>query len=157
MQPKYDMKQRLLMVIFATGLALGFVACDKSPPAPPPAADGTSAATNPPAALTASHPEFQKIKGKWERPDGGYILEIRNVDAEGKMDASYANPSPIKVSRALAYSEGGQTKVFVELTDVNYPGCTYKLVWDAKNDQLFGLYYQAAMQQTYDVAFARLK
>lgn len=157
MQSNYIMimKQKLLLMALATGLTLGFVACDK--PAPPPATNGTSVTTNPSGTPTSSHPEFQKLKGKWERPDGGYILEIRDVGADGKLDASYANPSPIKVSRALAYSEGGQTKVFVELTDVNYPGCTYKLAWDAKNDQLFGLYYQAAMQQTYDVAFARLK
>ena len=31
------------------------------------------------------------------------------------------------------------------------------MAYDAKNDQLFGEYFQAAQQQTYDVAFARLK
>ena len=73
------------------------------------------------------------------------------------MDAGYFNPSPIKVSIARAYQEGGDIKVFIELRDENYPGCTYKLSYDAKSDQLFGQYYQASMQQTYDVAFGRLK
>jgi hypothetical protein len=40
---------------------------------------------------------------------------------------------------------------------VNYPGCTYTLRYDATADQLFGQYFQATQQQTYDVTFARLK
>ena len=114
-------------------------------------------ATNAPAAATASSRNYDKLKGKWERPDGGYVVEVRSIDTEGKMDAGYFNPSPIKVSIARAYQEGGDIKVFIELRDENYPGCTYKLAYDAKSDQLFGQYYQASMQQTYDVAFGRLK
>ena len=152
-RPQDFMKQKLLATIFVAGFSLGFVACDKPAPVAPPTANSTNA----PAKPAAPRPEFQKLTGKWERPDGGYVLEIKGVDAEGKVDASYSNPSPIKVSRARAYREGETTKVFVELTDVNYPGCTYQLTLDEKNDQLFGTYFQAALQQTFDVAFARLK
>ena len=59
--------------------------------------------------------------------------------------------------QARAYQEGGLTLVFIELRDQNYPGCTYTLTYDARSDQLFGQYYQATMQQTFDVTFARLK
>ncbi len=111
----------------------------------------------PPAATPAPRLEFQKLVGKWERPDGGYVLEIRSVDASGRMEAGYYNPDPIRVSKALAIQEGAVTKVFVELRDVNYPGCTYSLTYDAQNDQLYGQYFQAAVEQTYDIAFARLK
>ena len=144
------MKQTILLL----ALSLDLVACDKS--ATPPSSGGITTATN---LTTTPKPsaELEKLKGKWERPDGGYILEIRGVDAGGKLDADYFNPSPINVSRALAYRETGETRVFIELQDVNYPGCTYKLAFDTKNDQLFGQYFQASMQQTYDVAFARLK
>lgn len=137
-----------------TVLALGLVACDKPATAPP--SSEVTATTN---LTTTPKPiaEFEKLKGKWERPDGSYVLEILSVEGGGKLDAGYFNPSPIHVARALAYRETGETKVFIELQDVNYPGCTYKLTWDAKNDQLFGQYYQASMQQTYDVTFARLK
>ena len=51
----------------------------------------------------------------------------------------------------------GATKVTVVLRDANYPGCIYKLAYDEQADQLFGTYFQAAMGQTYDVVFARLK
>jgi hypothetical protein len=145
------MRPQLFAAAVATGLTLGLAACNKSAP------DLTSPATNAPATPAAAHPELQKLIGKWERPDGGYVLEITSVDAEGKLDARYANPAPIKVSRARAYREGGATKVFVELTDVNYPGCTYQLSLDEPHDQLFGIYFQAALQQKFDVAFARLK
>ena len=116
----------------------------------------TTIVTNAPAAVVAN-PEFARLKGRWERPDGGYVLEIRDVAADGKADAGYFNPSPIKVESAQVSSEGVALKVFVTLRDANYPGCTYTLAYDPQADQLFGKYYQAAMQETYDVTFARQK
>jgi len=115
------------------------------------------AGSNAPFAVAPANQKYDKLKGRWARPDGGYVIEVRSSDAEGRLEAGYFNPSPIKVSQARAYQEGGATKVFVELRDENYPGCTYKLTYDAQSDQLFGQYYQATMQQTYDVAFGRLQ
>ena len=48
------------------------------------------------------------------------------------------------------------TKVFIELRDTNYPGPTYTLTYDPKEDQLKGVYFQAALQQSYDVVFVRM-
>jgi len=109
-----------------------------------------------PVASTTSV-DFSRLKGRWERPDGGYVLEIRDIAADGKADAGYFNPSPIKVESAQVSSDSGVFKVFVILRDVNYPGCTYTLAYDSQTDQLVGKYYQATAQQTYDIAFARLK
>ena len=95
--------------------------------------------------------------GRWERPDGGYIVEIKSVDASGKLEVGYFNPDPIHVARAAAMRDKGTNKVFIELNDVNYPGCTYNLTHDPQSDQLYGQYFQAAMQQTFDVVFARVK
>ena len=78
------------------------------------------------------------------------------MDASGKIEAGYFNPAPINVSKGLAVQEGDTTKVFIELRDVNYPGCTYSLTYDPKSDQLYGQYFQAAVQQTFDVTFGRL-
>jgi len=100
---------------------------------------------------------FDRLKGRWRRPDGGYVIEIRNVEANGKMDAGYCNPRPINVSRAEASQEGTTTKVFIELRDTNYPGSTYTLTYDPQSDQLKGVYFQAALQQSFDVVFVRLK
>lgn len=95
------------------------------------------------------------LTGRWLRPDGGYVIEIRGVSPDGKLDAAYFNPRPIRVSRAEAAQDGDRTKVFVELNDTGYPGCTYNLVHDAEQDVLVGVYFQAAMGQRYDVYFQR--
>src|SRR6478735_11988507 len=60
---------------------------------------------------------FDKLKGRWQRPDGGYIVEVRSVDDTGRMDAAYFNPRQINVSKAVALRDGGVTKVFIELRD----------------------------------------
>jgi len=95
------------------------------------------------------------LAGKWVRPDGGYILQIRGVDNIGIMDAAYFNPDPIHVAKAAAFTEAGTTRVYVELRDVNYPGCTYTLTYDPNSDLLAGDYFQAAIQQHYEVEFIR--
>lgn len=100
---------------------------------------------------------FERLKGRWVRLDGGYVLEIRAVDARGTIDAAYLNPRPINVARAEATRDGSKLKVFVELRAPNYPGSTYTLTHDPKTDQLTGAYFQAVARQTYDVAFVRTK
>jgi hypothetical protein len=109
-----------------------------------------------PAATAATAPGVQQLKGKWLRPDGGYVIEVRTVEDDGTMDVAYFNPQPIKVSRAKAAQEGFTMKVFLELRDVHYPGSTYTLTYDPASDQLKGAYYQAALQQRFAVVFVRM-
>jgi hypothetical protein len=106
---------------------------------------------------TASQVELQKLKGRWVRADGGYVLDIKQVDEGGRMDASYFNPRPINVAKAEALRKGSVVKVFVELRDTNYPGSTYDLTYDESRDELRGNYFQAALGQTFDVVFQRMK
>jgi nitrous oxide reductase accessory protein NosL len=127
---------------------------DVTLPAPPPPASNT---VNAPAPASTSETAFAKLPGKWLRPDGGYVLEIRSVDSNGNMDAGYFNPRPIHVANAVASQAGGIVKVFIELRDVNYPGSTYTLTYDPANDQLKGDYFQAAIKQNFDVFFTRVK
>lgn len=104
-----------------------------------------------------SKTSFQVLKGKWLRPDGGYVIDITAIDDSGKMQAAYLNPGPINVSKAQATQDGSVTKVFIELRDTGYPGSTYTLTYDPRNDRLQGIYFQAAMQQSFDVYFVRMK
>ena len=108
-------------------------------------------------AVSKDWPGFQVLKGRWQRPDGGYIIEIKNIDRVGKMEAAYFNPRPIHVAKANAARDGNTTKIFIELRDINYPGSTYNLTYDPKSDQLKGTYFQAALKQTFEVVFDRLK
>ena len=144
-----------LVTTFGTVILCGLVvSCgNKSDSASSPAAAGTNA----PAFTESVKPEFSKLIGKWERPDGGYVLEVKSVDLSGKADVAYYNPNPINVSRAAAWRDKGTTKIVVELRDTGYPGCTYTLEYNPQSDQLFGQYFQAAQQATYEVVFARMK
>lgn len=128
-------------------------------PAPPSAPGATTNATvsAAPAAAPAPRAEFEKIKGRWLRPDGNYVLEIKEAGASGRIEAAYFNPNPIRVSRAEVRMEGPAAKVFVELRDTGYPGCTYTLTHDAQSDQLVGVYFQAAMGESFEVVFTRMK
>ena len=124
------------------------------PPAPAPVATAPSA----PAGPTAPSPAvagFDRLLGRWLRADGGYVLEVRAISPDGKADAAYLNPRPIHVARAEALRQGEALTLFVELRDANYPGSTYRLVYDPARDVLGGLYFQAVEQQTFDVEFVR--
>ena len=101
--------------------------------------------------------EIKKLKGRWQRQDGEYVLEIKSIPANGSMDAAYFNPKSIYIAKAEASRDGDATKVFIELRDVNYPGSTYFLTYDTESDQLKGIYYQAVERQRFPVVFARLK
>ena len=99
--------------------------------------------------------DFLRLEGKWVRPDGGYVLELRNVKKDGSLAAAYYNPRPIKVFRAEAGRKDGKITLFVELRDVNYPGSTYTLQYDPASDRLRGTYFQAVQRQTFDIEFVR--
>lgn len=101
--------------------------------------------------------DFQALKGRWLRPDGGYVLDIRDVDSEGRIDAAYFNPRPVNVSRAAASGQGDGLNVFVELRDTGYPGCTYTLAYDPQQDSLKGVYYQAEIQESFAIVFVRMR
>jgi len=88
-------------------------------------------------------------------PDGGYVIAIKSVEADGKLDASYANPNPLPFFAATAAEEGGKLKLFFELRAGGYNGSTYMLRYDAAGDQLKGTYYQAVARQTFEVVFVR--
>jgi hypothetical protein len=132
----------------------------RAAPESSPATETQATNTAPPAPVpagTVARAQFQKLIGKWQRLDGDYVIEIKSVDADGKLDAAYFNPKPIHVARALAAMDGPSLKMFIELRDVNYPGSTYTLVYDSGGDYFTGIYYQALQQQSFEVNFARMK
>ena len=107
---------------------------------------------------SASQPaSLDSLAGRWARTDGDYMIEVKGIGADGKVDAAYFNPRPIHVARAEATREGDSVKLFVELRDTGYPGCLYKLTLDKTGAMLAGTYFQAAQNETFDVIFERLK
>ena len=117
---------------------------------------GPLTADSNPAAAEAQK-DFKELIGRWIRNDAGYVIEIKSIDAEGKMEAGYYNPRPIYVSVAKATRENTGTKIFIELRDVGYPGSTYTLVYVPQNKVLVGFYYQAGLGQNFDVLFTKME
>ncbi len=105
----------------------------------------------------ASAADYRPLIGRWQRTDGGYVIEIRHVETDGAMTAGYFNPRPINVSRAKASEFKEHIKVEVELRDTGYPGSSYTLLYDPDKDALLGFYYQAVQKQNFDVIFVRMK
>lgn len=101
--------------------------------------------------------DFQPLIGRWQRTDGGYVLEIRNIAADGTATVRYYNPRPINVAKAEASKTGSTVRLFVELRDAGYPGSTYTLVYEPKKDALLGIYYHAGNRQYFKVVFLRIK
>src|SRR5262249_56303843 len=123
----------------------------RGPPLPPPPVLGGQRVAT---AVTAPV-SLQSLRGRWLRPDGGYILDIRDVDANGKIEAVYLNPRPIHVARAEATGDGATPQVFVELRAPGYPGSTYTLRYEPQRDQLEGIYFQAPLQDPFPLVSLR--
>ena len=124
----------------------------------PKSENASSGSTTPSATeQKATKPDPNKLVGRWLRPDGGYILEIRSASSDGKLDAGYFNPNPIHVARAEWVIKDNILYVMAELQDVNYPGSTYGLEYKAGTDHFVGTYYQAVEKSIFDVEFVREK
>ncbi len=148
--PPIAMRSYLPILLFI-GASLFAPGCKPARETKPPPAPTANAAA---ASSTATHGE-QKLRGRWVRSDGGYVLAIGDIDAAGRVHASYFNPSPVNVAWSRVLTEPAGLTLLTELRDVNYPGCMYKLVYDAARDRLAGTYFQAQLQETYSVEFER--
>ena len=136
-----------MFAVVASGLAL-LLALSGEP------AHAQGSATLPGA---AGEPAFASVLGRWMRPDGGYVINIRSVDASGRLQADYANPNPLPFARAEATRDGKIIRLFFELRAGGYNGSTYTLTYDPASDSLQGVYYQAVAQQKFDVYFMRAR
>lgn len=148
----------IVLLLALAAVAAGVISQMRKPPAKPaePVISANASATQT-AGTNAVAGSFGALAGKWLRPDGGYVLEIKKAGEDGKLEAAYFNPSPINVSKAEATREGSLIKVVVELRDTGYPGCLYTLLFDQAKDTLRGTYFQAALGETYEISFERLK
>jgi len=100
-------------------------------------------------------PDFDRLVGSWVRPDGGYVIEISKIYPDGKVDAAYFNPRSIHVSRSTVSEKDGLIELFIELQGQGYPGSTYTLKYNPEYDAMVGIYFQAVIQQPFDVIFQR--
>ncbi len=145
----------------ARRLGIALFACALVSAACGPEAENTSAAANPPPAAaapeSASAADPAKLAGLWQRSDADYVIAIKSASPDGKLEAAYLNPRPIRVSRAEWKNDAGKLAILVEMTDVNYPGSYYTLAYDPGSDTLNGVYHQKVENVDLEVIFSRLK
>ncbi len=97
--------------------------------------------------------DYGPLIGQWVRPDGGYILDIKSIGTDGKIEMVYLNPRPINVSKAQANTKAGKIELFIELRDRGYPGSYYTLTFDSKTNRLVGVYHHLVLNQNFDIYF----
>lgn len=136
------------VMIFALAASIAQLQAQQPPPA---------TAASPAATANEQQAKFDALPGRWVRVEGGYVISIKAVGADGRLDAEYANPRPLPFYTALATSEGGVLKLFFELRAGGYGGSTYTLVHDAASDRLLGVYDQVVARQKFNVVFVRAK
>ena len=120
----------------------------------------TTETINPPGTAKPSPSvavDKNKLLGDWTRTDAPYQIKISEMLEGGTMKVGYYNPKSINVGRANWMSVDGFIKIYIELSDENYPGSNYNLTYIPEQDLLAGKYYQAVERVTYDVGFARTK
>jgi hypothetical protein len=133
------------MIAAALALALAGVALSQTPPSRPENAAPTASAKG----------SAEVLKGAWVRPDGGYRIVIQGVGADGKLDATYFNPSRLPFARAQVSQDKATFRVVLELQAGGYAGSTYDLIYEPASDRLKGTFYQAVAKQKFDVYFVR--
>jgi hypothetical protein len=95
------------------------------------------------------------LTGVWIRSDGSKAIEIKAVGQDGKLEVAYLNPNPIHVGQAEWRIKEEYLQIFVELQDKNYPGSLYQLTFDKEKKLLYGTYYQAVDEVTFEVFFTK--
>ena len=85
-------------------------------------------------APSAAQSVVDVLKGTWVRPDGGYLIVIRNVGTQGQLDAMYFNPNQLPFAKAQVARVGSMMRISLELQAGGYAGSTYDLTYDAASD-----------------------
>ena len=117
----------------------------------------TTTATTPIADTPKIAIDKNVLVGNWTRTDAEYKIKILEVLETGNLKAGYFNPKSINVGKAMWNNADGVLKVYIQLSDENYPGSYYQLIYIPSNGMLAGKYFQAVEGTTYDVAFAKAK
>src|SRR5512134_2517357 len=108
-----------------------------------------------PAGVAPSKVSAEVLKGTWLRPDGGYRIAINGVGPDGKLDATYFNPTRLPFAKAQVSQDGATFRVVLELQAGGYAGSTYDLLYEPAPNRLKGTFYQAVAKQKFDVYFVR--
>jgi len=106
-----------------------------------------------PAGAAPAKVSAEVLKGTWLRPDGGYRIAINGVGPDGKLDATYFNPTRLPFAKAQVSQDGATFRVVLELQAGGYAGSTYDLLYEPATNRLKGTFYQAVSAANRTVRF----
>ena len=95
------------------------------------------------------------ITGEWLRTDGNYTLNVEKFNTDSTVNAFYYNPRPIHIAETRWKVQDDHVFFFIKFDDEGYPGSYYSLGYLPEEDRLYGFYYQAVMNQEFEVIFER--
>ena len=145
----------IAVVLVAVGVAVaaGMLLFSKKQTGSEPAAVSASVeSTNRNASSAEIKGDFRKLVGRWLRPDGGYIIHIRRVNAGGRMEAAKAELAAVRAkglkptrdcqaeADALAHhsqSLNGEAEI-LQSWQGNYPVAQLKLLPEKQCEQAVG-------------------
>ena len=155
--PTSSTKNKTSRILIAAGILLAALAAYMFWPSAETTTVESITTPAPVASSPAPAADKEKLVGRWQRTDGGYIIELKNPTQAGLIEAGYFNPNPIHVGKSAWQSKDGRLMIMVELQDQNYPGSLYNLEYQSNVDKLTGTYFQAVERVSYNVEFIRVK
>lgn len=155
--PKSSTKNKTSRILITAGILLAALASYMFWPTAETTSEENNITPAPAVSSNTPAPDKEKLVGRWQRADGGYIIELKNPTPEGLIEAGYFNPNPINVGKSGWQNKDGRLMVMVELQDQNYPGSLYNLEYQSHVDKLTGTYFQAVERVSYNVEFIRIK
>jgi hypothetical protein len=108
-------------------------------------------------ALRVPWPGFGVLKGRWQALNGYEVLEIKQIEATGRMEAAFWKPEPVHVSRAQAGRDGKVTRVLIHLRYPDSSCCFFDLTYEPGSERLKGIYWLKGRSKSTDVVFIRVK
>ena len=155
--PISSTKNNSSRILIAAGILLAALAAYMFWPSALKSSEENNITPTPVASSKVPDVDKEKLVGRWQRTDGGYIIELKNPTQAGLIEAGYFNPNPIHVGKSAWQSKDGRLMIMVELQDQNYPGSLYNLEYQTQVDKLTGTYFQAVERVSYNVEFTRIK
>ena len=155
--PTSSTKNKTSRILIAAGILLAALTAYMFWPSALKSSEENNITPAPVASSKVTDVDKEKLVGRWQRTDGGYIIELKNPTPEGLIEAGYFNPNPINVGKSGWQNKDGRLMVMIELQDQNYPGSLYNLEYQSHVDKLTGTYFQAVERVSYNVEFIRLQ
>jgi hypothetical protein len=97
------------------------------------------------------------IKGVWGRTDAVGEINISEILDNGLLKTTFYNPKMINIEKAIWTNSSDVLRIYILFREDKYPGSSFSLNYLPEKDLLLGVYFDALTNESYSVAFKRVK